>query len=74
MSTVTRLVIYDEAFKLVPDILERFEVVEDRQFTFYLRKGHRWSDGKPFDAESFRFWWEEVATHDEVSPFGPPKL
>ena len=69
-----RLVIYDEAFKLVPDILERFEVIEDRQFTFYLRKGHRWSDGKPFDAESFRFWWEEVATHDEVSPFGPPKI
>ena len=60
--------------KLVPDILERFEVIEDRQFTFYLRKGHRWSDGKPFDAESFRFWWEEVATHDEVSPFGPPKI
>ncbi len=69
-----RLVIYNEAFKLVPDILERFEVKEDRQFTFYLRKGHRWSDGKPFDAESFRFWWEEVATHDEVSPFGPPKI
>ncbi|MCY4067376.1 MAG: ABC transporter substrate-binding protein, partial [Rhodospirillaceae bacterium] len=39
-----RLVAYDSAYRLRPDILERFEVKDGRIFTFTLRKGHRWSD------------------------------
>ncbi|WP_420406366.1 ABC transporter substrate-binding protein [Nisaea sp.] len=67
-----RLVGYDRSFKLVPDILERYEVEEGRRFTFHLRKGHRWSDGHPFTAEDFRFWWEDVATNAKLRPAGPP--
>lgn len=69
-----RLAVYDEKFEVVPDILEDLQVFEDRQFTLRLRKGHRWSDGKPFTTEDFRFWWEDVANNDKVSPFGPPAL
>ncbi|NKC16889.1 MAG: ABC transporter substrate-binding protein [Gammaproteobacteria bacterium] len=68
-----RLLTYNENFDLEPDLLEKVEVQGERQFTLYLRPGHRWSDGRPFTAEAFRFWWEDIANHDEISPVGPPK-
>jgi peptide/nickel transport system substrate-binding protein len=68
-----RLVGYDRSLDLVPDILERFEVQEGRIFTLTLRKGHRWSDGHPFTAEDFRYYWEDVANNRELSPSGPPR-
>jgi len=68
-----RLVGYDTKLELVPDILESFEVKEGRIFTLKLRKGHRWSDGHPFTAEDFRYYWEDVANNSELSPAGPPK-
>jgi len=67
-----RLVAYNPEFELVPDILAGFEVEEDRIFTFHLRPGHRWSDGAPFTTEDFRYWWEDVANHEELAPTGPP--
>ena len=68
-----RLVGYDEALELVPDILERVEVEDERVFTLHLRPGHRWSDGHPFTSEDFRYWWEDIANHDELSPSGPSR-
>ena len=69
-----RLVCYDRELKLAPDMLERFEVEDGRIFTFHLREGHRWSDGHPFTAEDFRFYWEDVVNNEELSRFGPPKV
>jgi peptide/nickel transport system substrate-binding protein len=66
-----RLVGYDRKLAISPDILESFEAKEDRIFTFKLRKGHRWSDGQPFTAEDFRYFWEDVANNKELSPTGP---
>jgi peptide/nickel transport system substrate-binding protein len=68
-----RLVGYDTKLELVPDMLEAIEVKEGRIFTLKLRKGHRWSDGHPFTAEDFRYYWEDVANNKELSPSGPPK-
>ncbi len=68
-----RLVGYNERLEIVPDILERIEVQEGRIFTMTLRKGHRWSDGHPFTAEDFRYYWEDVANNRELSPTGPPR-
>jgi peptide/nickel transport system substrate-binding protein len=68
-----RLVGYDRNLELVPDLLESYEVQEGRIFTLRLRKGHRWSDGHPFTAEDFRYYWEDVANHKELSPAGPPR-
>ena len=68
-----RLVTYSPDLRIVPDILESFEAVEGRSFTFKLRKGHRWSDGYPFTTEDFRYWWEDVANNRELSPAGPPR-
>ena len=69
-----RLVCYDLKYEFVPDILERLEIDEGRIFTLYLRPGHKWSDGHPFTAEDFRYYWEDVANNEELSPFGSPKL
>lgn len=66
-----RLVAYDEEYELTPDIVERFEVNDGREFTFHLRRGHKWSDGHPFTSEDFRYFWQDVASNEEISPFGP---
>jgi len=68
-----RLVKYNRDLELVPDILDRVEVLEDgREFVLHLRPGHRWSDGEPFTADDFRYWWEDVAQNKELSPAGVP--
>ena len=67
-----RLVKFNRDLELVPDILKSVDVEEGRTFTFHLRPGHKWSDGKPFTAEDFRYYWEDVANHDMLSPTGPP--
>jgi peptide/nickel transport system substrate-binding protein len=67
----TRLIIYDENFKLKPDLLESYEEKDGREFTFKLRAGHKWSDGHPFTTEDFRFFWEDVANNKDLSRSGP---
>ena len=69
----SRLVRYNAKLELVPDILESVQNEGDKVFTLKLRKGHRWSDGKPFTTEDFRYWWEDIANNKNLSPVGPPK-
>jgi peptide/nickel transport system substrate-binding protein len=74
-STYARLVGYDEKLTLGPDLLEKVDVAdEERAFTLHLRPGHRWSDGHPFTAEDFRYFWEDVAGNKDLSPAGPPEF
>lgn len=70
----SRLVGYDENLTLRPDILKAVDVEEGRIFTFHLRKGHKWSDGHPFTAEDFRYYFEDVASNTELTPTPPPFL
>jgi peptide/nickel transport system substrate-binding protein len=67
-----RLVGYTPALSLVPDILKSVDVQEGRIFTLHLRRGHKWSDGHPFTAEDFRYWFEDVAQNNQLSPSGLP--
>ena len=69
----SRLVGYDEQLRLVPDILERIENIESRVYTLHLRPGHKWSDGRPFTAADFRYYWDDVANNKDLSPFGLPQ-
>jgi peptide/nickel transport system substrate-binding protein len=68
-----RLVAYNEKLEFVPDIVERYVNRGDREFTFHLRVGHRWSDGTPFTSEDFRYYWEDVVNHKMLSPAGLPQ-
>ncbi|HEX6442349.1 MAG TPA: ABC transporter substrate-binding protein [Stellaceae bacterium] len=67
-----RLMAYTPALALVPDMLEAADVEEGRSFTLHLRPGHKWSDGEPFTAEDFRYWFEDVAKNPDLSPSGLP--
>ncbi len=68
-----RLVGFDRNLEFLPDLLENIDVVDDREFTLHLRPEHKWSDGHPFTSEDFRYYWEDIANNEELSPFGPPK-
>jgi peptide/nickel transport system substrate-binding protein len=69
-----RLVKYVPDLSIQPDILKDIVVREGREFTLRLRQGHRWSDGHPFTAEDFRFYWEDIANNEEVSSTGLPAI
>ena len=65
-----RLVGYDEKLNFQADVLESFEPVEDRVYTFKIRDGHKWSDGEPLTSEDFRYMWEDVLSNEDLAPGG----
>ncbi|MBI3514483.1 MAG: ABC transporter substrate-binding protein [Proteobacteria bacterium] len=68
-----RLIGYQTDLSLKPDLAERIDVEDsNRVFTIHLRPGHRWSDGHPFTAEDFRYFWKDIAHNKELSPTGLP--
>ncbi|NPA32756.1 MAG: ABC transporter substrate-binding protein, partial [Aquificae bacterium] len=49
------------------ELAERWEVTEDgRVWTFYLREGVRWHDGKPLTADDVVFTFRDVYMNDEI--------
>jgi oligopeptide transport system substrate-binding protein len=55
------LVAFDEELNLVPDIAERWEVDgEGMTYTFYLRQGVRFHNGKEVTARDFKYSWERA--------------
>ncbi len=70
----SRIVGYNQNLKLIADIVESFDVHDNKEFIFHLRKGHRWSDGAPLTAEDFKYYWEDVANNPDLNPFGASKI
>ena len=68
-----RLVGFTPELTLQPDLALKIENEGDQTFTLHLRPGHRWSDGQPFTTEDFRYFWEDIALNEFLSPFGPPE-
>lgn len=55
--------------KLLPNLASKWEVGDGgRSFTFWLRKGVRWSDGRPFTADDILFWYNSVLLNKELTP------
>jgi ABC-type oligopeptide transport system substrate-binding subunit len=73
-ATAAKLVNYQDragqpGTRLVPEVASRFTVSRDgRTWTFFIRKGFRFSDGLPVTAASFRHAIDRVANHDLASP------
>lgn len=58
-----------------PNLAEKWEVSPDGlTYTFYLRKGIKWSDGVPFSAEDLVFWYSDILLNAELTPSIPAWL
>ncbi len=54
---------------LLPNLAKEIESSDDMTtFTFYMRKGVKWSDGSPFTTEDVMFWYEDVLQNEELAP------
>ena len=55
--------------KVVPNIAKGWELSHDgRTLTLHLRRGMKWSDGQPFTADDFMFWFEDMYQNKELVP------
>jgi len=55
--------------KLLPNLASKWEVADGgRTYTFWLRKGVRWSDGQPFTVDDILFWYKCVLLNQELTP------
>jgi peptide/nickel transport system substrate-binding protein len=58
--------------RVVPNVVEKWEQSADAtEFTFYLRKGIRWSDGTELSTDDVRFFWEDIMGNAELIPAPP---
>jgi len=55
--------------KIVPSLARDWKVSPDgKTTTIYLRKGAKWSDGKPLTADDFMFWYEDIYLNKNIVP------
>ncbi len=58
--------------KVIPNVAKSFEVSPDgKVFTFQLRRGMKWSDGKPFTADDVMFNMQDIVLAGALSPTPP---
>ena len=70
------LVRWNLAFtEVLPNVAEKWDVnANSTEFVFHLRKGMRWSDGKPFTADDVVFSVEDCAKNSELYRSVPSPL
>lgn len=65
-SGLTRIV----GTKVEPDLAESWDVSGDgRVWTFFLREGLQWSDGRPLTAEDFEYGWLRALARETESSY-----
>lgn len=66
------LFIEPDLVTLTPNILLNYEHSEDfKTWTLHLRAGMKWSDGVPFTADDFMFWYEDILLNPDITPAVP---
>ena len=62
----------DDLQTIVPNVAKGWQWNGDfTELTFFLRKGHKWSDGQPFTSADVKFWYDNLALDPKV--FEKPK-
>lgn len=57
------------AQNVTPNLAKSWDISPDgTTYTFYLRKGMKWSDGEPFTSADIMFWYEDVMPNEEINP------
>jgi len=55
--------------KAMPNLARGLEMQDGgRTWLLHLRRGMKWSDGKPFTADDFVFWFEDVYRNKDLVP------
>jgi len=55
--------------KAVPNLARGLEMQDGgRTWLLHLRRGMKWSDGKPFTADDFVFWFEDIYRNKDLVP------
>ncbi len=55
--------------RVVPNAVEKWDQTRDAtEFTFYLRKGLKWSDGVEVTTDDVKFWWEDIQLNKDLVP------
>jgi peptide/nickel transport system substrate-binding protein len=61
-----------DGLEIGPGLAERWESNADAsQWTFYFRKGLKWSDGQPFTVDDIIFWWEDEVKVQALNELPP---
>jgi len=61
--------------EIEPSVAKGYELSEDgKRTTIFLRKGMKWSDGAPFTADDFMFWFHDIYTLKDLVPVPAPEL
>ena len=61
--------------KIAPSVAKGWETSADgRRTTLFLRKGMKWSDGAPFTADDFMFWYEDMYQNKDLIKSPAPEL
>jgi peptide/nickel transport system substrate-binding protein len=70
------LVRWNLAFtEVMPNVAHKWDVnANSTEFTFHLRRGMKWSDGKPFNADDILFSIEDCAKNSELYKSVPSTL
>jgi oligopeptide transport system substrate-binding protein len=64
------LVTVDDKGRIVPGAAESWDVSEDgTEYTFHLREGLKWSDGKPLTAKDFEYSWLRALMPETASTY-----
>jgi len=55
--------------KVMPNLARGLEMQDGgRAWLLHLRRGMKWSDGKPFTADDFVFWFEDIYRNKDLIP------
>jgi peptide/nickel transport system substrate-binding protein len=55
--------------KILPNIAKGWEMKDGgRTLVLHLRRGMKWSDGQPYTADDFIFWYEDMYQNKELVP------